>query len=72
VDESTVFVRKRLETNPVTHGRKTDETCLDMQESSRDLSLPFSLLSTRDVPILVLFNDTCRHEPVAFKILELS
>jgi hypothetical protein len=43
-----------------------------MQESSRDLGLPFSLLSTRNVPVLVLFNDTCRNEPVAFKILELS
>jgi hypothetical protein len=61
-----------LETHPVADSRKADKPCQDMQEPPRDLSLPFSLFSIGDIPILVLFNDTRRYEPVAFKILELS
>jgi hypothetical protein len=72
VDQRPAFIRNRLETHPVADSRKADKPRQDMQEPPRDLSLPFSLFSVCDVPVFVLFNDTRRYEPVAFKILELS
>jgi hypothetical protein len=72
VDQRPVFIQKRLEANPVADSREADKTCQNVQVSSRDFGLPFSLLSTRNVPVLVLLDDACRDKPATLKTLELS